>query len=95
MEQNAYFHVLLEELAPHTPFPPQELKELLKAEWLGFETKVWRGKTYNVPIPSSSLDKRQYSLLLEKLLMLFAELGVQPQGRDYFGLQTDKKPDAG
>lgn len=84
-QQNAYFHSVLALIAPHTPFPAGDLKEILKADFLGVREYIWQGKKYAMPIPSSSLDTKQYSLLLEKLLALAGELNVEIPGRDYFG----------
>ncbi len=85
--QNAYFHALLDIVAPHTPWPSQTLKEALKAEWLGFREIEWKGKKYQTPIPSSSLDKAQYSVLLEKLIALAEELDVSIPDKKYFGYE--------
>lgn len=83
--QNAYFHALLDIIAPHTPYPPQELKEILKAELIGVQEVAWKGKKYVLPIPSSSLDQKQYSLLLEKLIMLASELAITTPTKEHFG----------
>jgi len=84
--QNAYFHALLAIISPVAGYTPEDLKEVLKAELIGMREITYNGKTYLLPIPSSSLDKQQYGVLLDKVLQLANFLGVSVPAKGYYGL---------
>lgn len=84
-DQNAYFHSLIALIAPHAGYTPEDLKEILKCTFLGVREVKFGEKMYVLPIPSSSLDKKQYAILLEKTIALTHSLGIKIPARDFYG----------
>lgn len=91
MPQNDFLHTLLAEIAPHTPFSPAALKDVLKAEFIGMKMVRWRGKEYPIAAKTSELTKEECTLFIEKLLALADELQIQLKGGDWYGIQPYKK----
>lgn len=84
-DQNSYFHALVALIAPHAGYTPEDLKEIIKSEFLGVREVTYNGKLFAIPIPSSSLDKKQYAILLEKTIALAHQLGIKIPAKDYYG----------
>lgn len=77
-QQEKYWHKLVGIVADFQGETPEEMKMKLKYDWLPLrEVKTMSGKTYLYPISTVKLKKEQYTLLIEKTLVLGNILGLK------------------
>jgi len=85
--QNSYWHSLIDLIAAEVGYDPDEFKELLKCRFLGTRFVKFQGEGVNIPIPSSSLDTKQYAELIDKTILLAHELGIKIPPKPYYGVE--------
>ena len=71
--QNDYFHTMLHDIANATGHSFEEVKDWVKAEFLGCEPTTINDKTIQRPRASSSLTEDEMSLLIQRTEVLHAE----------------------
>lgn len=87
--QRNYWHNLLEIIAKDQGEDEKDLKERLKYEFLPLhEVRTARG-SYMAPPHTEDLTKEQYSLLIEKTVILAGFLNIVLPDAHYYGMEND------
>lgn len=77
-QQEKYWHKLVGIVADFQGEHPEEMKMKLKYDWLPLrEIKTMSGEIYLYPVSTVKLKKEQYTLLIEKTLVLGNILGLK------------------
>lgn len=85
VSQRGWFHALCKMLGDEMGIPEGQVKEIAKAQILGWRTVTLGGITFPVADGSSEkLNRMEYSDLIEQVLMLAAEAGVILPDADRF-----------
>lgn len=85
--QRNYLHKLIDIVAAYIGERPEDLKDRLKLEWLPLHEVKANGQTYLMPPSTEKLTKVQYSLLIEKTLLLCSQLGLVVPDPAYYGYE--------
>jgi hypothetical protein len=83
--QRAYWHVLIRLVSQFQGEPEERLKEALKLEWLELHEVKVNGKVFLMPPSTEDITREQYSLLIEKTLMICSILGIKTPEPSYYG----------
>lgn len=85
VSQRGWFHALCKMLGNELGIPAGQVKELAKAQILGWRVVTLGGISFPVADGSSeNLNRMEYSDLIEQVLMLAAEAGVILPDADRF-----------
>ena len=74
--QRGLFHAMCKEIGDELGYTQREIKEMVKADYFGVDTVVIEGKSYQMLKSSESLDRMDYSKLVEHLQQWAAERGL-------------------
>ena len=86
--QRRYWHLLIGIIADFQGIHKDEMKYMLKLEWLPMRVvKSFSGKEYAMPISTKTLDKTQYAELITKTIMLGESLGLIMPSPSFWGLE--------
>lgn len=75
-DQRKLWHAMLQEFAQELGYWPEEMKQVVKRQFLGAKTIKVGGKDYEVIPSSEGLTRKQYSELIEFTYALAAEQGI-------------------
>ena len=91
-QQEAFWHACVKVISDYIGETPEETKLRLKYEFLPLKSITdLKGKPYLYPQETRSLDKKTYSELIDRTLMLGASLQLKMPTPDYYGLQITKE----
>lgn len=76
VNQRAGFHFLLKIISDETGYTVEEVKELVKQRCFGSEEKKIFGEVIFLPKSSETLNRKEYSELIEGVYRLGAEAGI-------------------
>lgn len=86
--QEKYWHKLVNIVADFMGENRKKFREDLKYYFLGLkEVTSFTGEKYNRLVSTTEITKAEYSILIEKTLMLGAELGLTMPDASFFGLE--------
>ncbi len=87
-QQESYWHACLKVIADYMGEDLEDLKMKLKFEWLPLKTvKTSKGQDIVFPISTTGLDKKAYSELIDKTLILGQGLHLKMPTAEHFGLE--------
>jgi hypothetical protein len=86
-QQRNFFHQCVRVISEFNGDEPEDIKMRLKYACLPLRSIVVGDKTYMVPISTESLDRTQYSKLIDAALMLGSSLGLTMPSPSIQGLE--------
>jgi hypothetical protein len=87
LPQNRLYWNLLNVLSKDIGMTPDELHEEIKVRFIGVETKVIAGQVIRQPISTTTLDKKQFTELIDKVYALGAELNIVLPNPAFWGME--------
>jgi len=75
-DQRKLWHAMLDQFARELGYWPEEMKQVVKRQFLGSKTITVGGKDYEITPSSENLTRQQYSELIEFTFALAAEQGI-------------------
>ncbi len=85
--QERYWHMLLKVIADYMGEDLEEFKLKMKFEWLPLRTIKVKGTEFLYPVSTTTLNKEQYSMLIEKTLTLGVSLGLEMPLASFWGIE--------
>ena len=87
-QQESYWHACLKIISDYMGEGIEDLKTRLKFEWLPLKQATGlNGKAIVYPVSTTGLDKKAYSELIDKTLLLGQQLGLTMPMASHFGLE--------
>ena len=91
-QQESFWHACVKVISDYIGEAPEETKLRLKYEFLELKTITdLKGRSYLYPQETRSLDKKTYSELIDRTLMLGASLQLKMPTPDHYGLEVNKE----
>lgn len=85
--QNALYWSVLTIIAGELGMEPEELHDEIKVRFLGVKKRVVHGQELIEPISTTTLSKKQFGELIDKVYALAGELNIKIPSPDYWGLE--------
>lgn len=85
--QNALYWLVLTIIAEEIGMIPEELHDEIKVRFLGVKKRMVYGHEIIEPISTTTLSKKQFGELIDKVYALAGELNIKIPSPDYWGLE--------
>jgi len=88
LDQNALYHSLIGIIAKELGYQPDDLHEQIKVRFLGVEEKTVFNQKLIMPKSTTTLNKREFSELIDKVYALGMGYNIKLPTADHYGIEV-------